>query len=108
MEVPSYDSKEAYDMKKHPFSFLKHGRDKEGDFGVRVVLHIPIGFLIGMSVIGHWVLPLTLAFIFVTYEENEDIHTRDQAWKDYFGALAGLVLSIFTIMGLRFGGILNV
>ena len=83
--------------------FLHHSRDKSNppDFGVRVLLHIPIGFITGIAVLGHWILPLTLTAVFLYYEHNEDAHTKDEAWKDTFGFMVGLVMAIFTVMGLE-------
>ena len=77
------------------FKWLTHSRDKTGDFGYRAFLHIPIGLLIGIPLLG---LPLLL--VFIRYEENEDIHTKDEAWKDYFGAIIGAVISTLVITGL--------
>jgi hypothetical protein len=71
---------------------LTHERDKVGDFQKRVLLHLPIGITIGMSWLAHWAVTLSLCYLFVAYEENEDVHTKDKAWKDYFGGLAGLVI----------------
>jgi len=73
---------------------LKHSRDKTGDFQERVLLHIPAGLIIGIPVLG-W----AFAYIFKAYEENEDAHTRDQAWKDYFGALVGAVIMTLLCTG---------
>jgi len=78
---------------------LKHERDKIGDFQRRVLLHIPIGFIIGLASVVPFV-GSTLAQLFIRYEENEDVHTRDEAWKDYFGALTGFVLAVVIIIGL--------
>lgn len=80
--------------------FLKHERDKVGDFQKRVFLHIPIGFIVIISALGHPLLPLPLVWLFIRYEENEDVHTQDQAWKDYFGAIIGAVMASLTIICL--------
>lgn len=64
-----------------------HNQDKDGDFGIRALIHIPIGILISIPVLG-W----PLAYLFYKYERNEDIHTEDEAWKDIFGALVGFVI----------------
>lgn len=77
--------------------FLKHERDKVGDFQPRVLLHIPIGFIMGLTS----VIPFVgygLTRLFIRYEENEDIHTKDQAWKDYFGALVGFTAASIVIL----------
>jgi hypothetical protein len=80
--------------------FLTHDRDKIGDFQSRVLLHIPIGFLIGLILIIPFV-GYGLLKLFIRYEENEDGHTKDQAWKDYFGALVGMGVGIaVTLAGL--------
>jgi len=68
---------------------LTHCRDKVGDFQARVLLHIPIGMLIAIPILG-W----GLRDIFRDYESNEDKWTRDEAWKDLFGAMVGYVLAM--------------
>ena len=67
---------------------LRHSRDSVGDFQRRVLLHIPIGLLIGIPLLGK-----PLEKLFTKYEENEDAHTQDEAWKDYFGAIVGVVIT---------------
>ena len=67
---------------------LNHGRDKVGDFQKRVLIHIPIGLLIGVPLFG-----IPILVLFVRYEQNEDLHTKDQAWKDYAGAIVGSVIT---------------
>ena len=52
-------------------------RDEEGDYGIRVLLHIPVGLLMGVPIIGYQLMRL-----FFFYEKNEDKWTSDQAWKD--------------------------
>ena len=73
---------------------ITHNRDYIGDYGSRFTLHIPAGFIAGL-------LPGFLK-LFTHYEENEDAHTKDQAWKDYAGAMWGFafgrgLLIAFTI-----------
>lgn len=72
---------------------ITHNRDNDGDFGIRMLMHIPIGILMGVPVIGWGLIPL-----FVFYEQNEDAHCKDEAWKDTFGAIVGFVVS--EIIGL--------
>jgi len=74
---------------------LKHSRDKTGDFQERVLLHIPAGLIIGIPILG-W----AFAYIFKAYEENEDVHTKDQAWKDYFGAMVGAAITTLACLGV--------
>ena len=66
---------------------IKHNRDTVGDFGSRVMLHIPIGVYMGF-------FPLSrgLRELFLRYEESEDKWVKDQAWKDYAGAMVGYVI----------------
>ncbi len=71
---------------------LIHSRDLVGDFQNRVLVHLPIGLVIGLSWLVHWSVTLALCYVFVCYEENEDAHTKDQAWKDYFGCLIGIII----------------
>lgn len=66
---------------------LTHPRDEVGDYGIRVILHIPIGILMSIPVLGWGMIPL-----FKAYQRNEDLHTADQAWKDIAGAIAGMVI----------------
>ena len=86
---------------------LKHDRDKVGDFQRRALLHLPVGFLCAASTLGHWVLPLILTAGFIFYEKNEDLHTRDQAWKDTFGWLLGAFLGAFMLAGLRLSEVVS-
>lgn len=74
---------------------IKHNRDTVGDFGSRVVLHIVPGFLMGL-------LP-GFSGLFIRYEENEDLHTKDQAWKDYAGAMWGFVPGRFIFIAFIVG-----
>lgn len=69
-----------------------HSRDVEGDFGFRAFIHIFVGLAIAFLSLAHWSLPLAMAYLFYKYERNEDAHTVDQAWKDLYGGLVGLVL----------------
>ena len=71
---------------------ITHSQDKKGDFGSRVAQHIFIGFLIGAT----FPLSYPLLKIFIKYEESEDKWVQDQAWKDYFGCMVGLVLGLLT------------
>ena len=68
---------------------IRHNRDDEGDFGIRVLIHIPVGIIMSVPVIG-W----GLVALFIFYEKNEDLHTRDEAWKDLFGAMVGFVAGL--------------
>ena len=66
---------------------IKHNRDNEHDYGERFLLHIPIGFYMG-------VFPFSrgLRELFIRYEESEDKWVKDEAWKDYAGTMAGYVM----------------
>ena len=75
---------------------FRHNRDITGDFGVRVLLHIPIGFLIGVLIFND----KALTNLFLKYELNEDAHTADEAWKDIFGAIIGFSLGRATIIAI--------
>lgn len=74
-----------------------HNRDRQGDFGIRALIHIPIGFIIAVFAVIPG-LALALAFLFKFYERNEDAHTKDQAWKDVFGALIGMVIGGLVVL----------
>lgn len=69
--------------------FLTHERDKVGDYQKRLLIHIPIGILIGIPVLG-----IPILFLFIRYEENEDFWVKDRAWKDYAGAIAGACITV--------------
>jgi hypothetical protein len=71
---------------------LRHDRDKSGDFAIRVLMHIPVGLVTGIPILGYPVLKL-----FIFYEENEDLHIKDEAWKDTFGALIGATLTVLAV-----------
>lgn len=68
---------------------VTHNRDDEGDFGIRVVLHIPVGIVMSVPVFGWGLIAL-----FIFYEKNEDFHVVDEAWKDTFGAMVGFVIGL--------------
>jgi hypothetical protein len=74
---------------------ITHPRDKEGDYGIRVLMHVPIGLIMGIPVIGYQLMRL-----FFFYEKNEDRWTSDQAWKDTAGALVGMSITVVVIIGL--------
>ena len=80
-------------IKRLANKLITHNRDDEGDFGHRVLLHIPVGLLIGIPILGYPLLKL-----FIAYEENEDKWVQDEAWKDYFGAMVGASITIITIL----------
>ncbi len=80
-------------MTKFINKLIRHNRDDEGDFGVRVLLHIPIGIIMSIPIFG-W----GLIYLFKFYEKNEDLHTNDQAWKDTFGAMAGYVIGMLALL----------
>ena len=68
---------------------ITHPRDQDGDFGVRVLIHVPIGILMAIPVLGWGLIAL-----FIQYENNEDFWVKDIAFKDYYGALVGFVCGI--------------
>jgi len=78
---------------------ITHNRDKKGDFGIRTLVHLPIGFLMGISSLIPF-LGFGLVWLFLKYERNEDAHTQDQAWKDIFGAIVGYSLAVIMILAL--------
>ena len=53
---------------------ITHPRDDDGDYGIRVLLHIPIGLLMGIPIIGYQLMRM-----FLLYEKNEDKWTSDEA-----------------------------
>lgn len=61
-----------------------HPRDNHGDYGFRSLMHIPIGFILSIPLLGWFCW-----FVFYAYEESEDKHCVDEAWKDYNGAMIG-------------------
>ena len=79
-----------------------HVRDKEHDFGFRALIHIPVGFVMGLF---DW--SNGLARLFEFYEKNEDRHTGDQAWKDTFGAMVGWVIGRLVLVGFLAWGIIT-
>jgi len=79
---------------------ITHNRDTAGDFGIRAVIHFPIGFYMGLL---DWLNGCVRLFIF--YEKNEDLHTQDQAWKDTAGALAGWIVGRLILTAAVIGGL---
>ena len=77
---------------------ITHCRDTADppDFGIRVIVHIPIGFFLGLLLFNDW----ALTYLFKFYERNEDAHTEDQAWKDTFGAMVGFVIGRIVSLSL--------
>jgi hypothetical protein len=75
--------------------FLGHERDKEGDFGKRALMHIPVGLVAGIPILGYPVMKL-----FIFYEANEDLHIKDEAWKDTFGAIIGATITVLAALGV--------
>ena len=73
---------------------LTHPRDRDGDYGIRVLMHIPIGIIIGILLVLYPYAGMGLTLIFLVYEWTEDWRTFDHAWKDLAGAIAGCVLGI--------------
>jgi prolipoprotein diacylglyceryltransferase len=80
-------------MKRLLNRMIKHERDDEGDFGYRMAVHIPVGLLASLPVLGGGLLRL-----FLEYERNEDLHTQDEAWKDIFGAIVGYVIGTLMVL----------
>jgi hypothetical protein len=70
----------------------------------RLLLHIPIGMLIGLaSLIPFSWLGTNLVNLFLAYEMNEDRHIGDQAWKDIPGAIVGVaIITILAVVALTF------
>jgi len=58
----------------------------------RLLLHVPVGLACALLTRESGVLAAILAFLFVTYETNEDRHVRDDAYKDIAGAAWGVAL----------------
>lgn len=75
---------------------ITHNRDQAGDFGIRTVIHIPVGIFIGLLLFND----NALKDLFLKYERNEDLHTEDQAWKDIYGAMVGFVIGRLIAIGL--------
>jgi dolichol kinase len=64
------------------------------DLPVRTLLHIPIGFVIGLAACFPFISAgRVILHLFIRYEESEDKHLKDQAWKDYYGAIIGAVIA---------------
>ena len=73
---------------------LKHVRDKAGDYGIRVVMHIGIGILMSIPVFSWGLIAL-----FIYYQKNEDKWTHDQSWKDVAGAIVGYIIGELILIG---------
>lgn len=75
--------------------FLGHDQDTKGDFGKRALMHIPVGLVAGIPILGYPVMKL-----FIFYEANEDLHIKDEAWKDTFGAVIGASITVLAAIGV--------
>lgn len=71
---------------------ITHNCDNEGDYGIRMLMHIPVGILIGLCLLSEQ--------MFLKYERNEDAHTEDEAWKDIAGAMVGRVIGRSVLIGI--------
>ena len=71
---------------------ITHNRDDEGDYGIRLLTHIPAGILIWLCLLSEQ--------MFLKYERNEDVHTEDEAWKDIAGAMVGRVIGRAVLIGI--------
>jgi len=73
-----------------------HVRDDVGDYGIRMVIHVPVGMFLGLT------YPLSNDFLQIMkeYQNNECLYTKDQAWKDYAGILNGIVAGRVTQIAL--------
>lgn len=73
----------------------------EKDAG-RVLLHIPVGIFTCFAGYVAWWLAVIFGAGFLLYEVNEDIHLKDEAWKDIKGFLWGIVIGslIMFVMGI--------
>ena len=67
---------------------ITHNRDEEGDFGIRVLIHILPGMLMGIPVLGWGLIALS-----VYYQKNEYKHHTDQAWKYVYGYMIGYAIT---------------
>ena len=72
----------------------------------RVLLHIPVGLVMGFSYFAHWVFPIVLVYLFWQYEKNEDRHINDGAWKDIKGAIWGAAIVSVVVAILRLTGVI--
>ena len=76
-----------------------HVRDEVGDYGIRMLIHVPVGIFLGLT------YPLSHDFLIILkeYQNNECLYTKDQAWKDYAGVLNGIPIGRtiqLTIIGI--------
>ena len=87
---PFYDSIEPYLERQREreyrmkHNWIKHPRDKVGDYQERFLIHFPLGLMMSIPVLG-W----GLIWLFVYYEWSEDYWVHDFAWKDVAGAIGG-------------------
>jgi small neutral amino acid transporter SnatA (MarC family) len=84
---------------------ITHPRDKEGDYGVRVVIHALLFPIVALMLIIHPVggaiVLLAFTYTFNKYQRNEDAHTKDEAWKDQAGYMWAVVLGVILYIGVR-------
>ena len=68
---------------------LTHNRDEVGDYGIRLVIHIPHGLIMSIPILGWSLIP-----IFMAYQKSESYYTADQGWKDHAGAITGIIIGV--------------
>jgi len=69
----------------------------------RVRNHVPHGVILALiCLVFHWGVALIGVYLFVDYENNEDRHTKDQAWKDELGALIGYFIAMIIALFVKF------
>ena len=78
-----------------------HDRYKGDNFGIRSLIHIPVGIIVALSSMVSWPIALIFAYWFVTYQKNEDGYYRDGAWVDLNGAMIGLAIGTVLVFFLQ-------
>lgn len=68
----------------------------------RIFMHIPHGVVLMLAAQElPWVVSVIGAYYFMKYEENEDGHLNDEAFRDILGALVGMAIVIIPALILK-------
>jgi hypothetical protein len=68
---------------------------------IRLLIHIPVGVVTAIIGLLGWYWAFILFASFIFYEQNEDWHIKDGAYKDVIGFIVGYATTSMIIYILR-------